>query len=282
MCDGADHAHGADPLRVRPDATTHTPVRVAVAGKGGVGKTTLAAALAARLAEEGVVAIDADPDMNLAGALGVENPPAITAERALIEERAGGGGLITLTPDVEDVIASHTTRFGADGRLVTIGAPSGGDTGCMCSENAFVRSLVASALADGNVVLDMEAGIEHLGRGTAREVDAMLVVVEPSMASVETAERIAPLAADLGVDTVATVLNRTHPGDADALATALAIPVIAELPYDGTIAAAGLAGEAPPGASERLQTVADELVAALRRSAVDPPSSSSNSLPPRD
>lgn len=266
--EGPGHNHGHDHAHVDQNASAalhepETTVRIAVTGKGGVGKTTLSAAIARHLAAHGeTVAIDADPDMNLATALGVPAPPPITAERELIEERAGGGGLVSLTPDVADVLDSHSQSFGDAGRLLTIGAPTGGKTGCMCPENSVVRSLVGSAFGDDYVVMDMEAGIEHLGRGTAESVDAMLVVVEPSLASIETAERIESLAADLDVDSVFAVINQVR-SDADVIEERLSLPVVTTIPYDESIAAAGLSGESPVMASESLRIAAAEAIGAV-------------------
>ena len=267
MCDEHDHGDSHNELGAAKHvrSTDPAPIRLAVTGKGGVGKTTIASALAHRLASDGsVVAIDADPDMNLAGALGVPEPPAITAERELIGDRIGDGGLIRLTPEIEDVLDSHSKPFGDGGRLLTIGAPTGGDTGCMCSENAFIRSILSSSLADGNVVMDMEAGIEHLGRGTAADMDAILVVVEPSRAAINTANRITHLAADLGIDDVFAVVNKSR-GELDRVIDHLDAPVLTELPSDEAIARAGLTGEATFDASDSLREAADEILATLRQ-----------------
>lgn len=266
---GPDHTH-VDEQVEQVFLDSDKTVRIAVTGKGGVGKTTLSAAIARHLAAHGdVVAIDADPDMNLASAIGVEAPPPVTGERELIEERAGGGGLVSLTPEVRDVLDSHSTEFGPGGRLLTIGAPAVANGGCMCPENSFVRSLVSTALSEDNVVMDMEAGIEHLGRGTADSVDAMVVVVEPSRASIETAARIADLAEDLGIETVRAVVNKTRE-DGATVRDALGIPVAATLPYDEAIATAGLAGSSPVLESEALGVVAAEVVAEVLRSCALP------------
>ncbi|WP_123624320.1 ArsA-related P-loop ATPase [Halorubrum sp. CSM-61] len=269
---GHDHRKDHDGRVTEPDATVDTDgtVRIAITGKGGVGKSTVAAAVAQRLANgHETTAIDADPDMNLATSLGVEEPSPVTDERDLIEDRAGtGGGLIRLTPDVKDVLETHSAEFGPEGRLLTIGAPAAGNTGCMCPENSFVRSLVSSALAEEYVVMDMPAGIEHLGRGTAEAVDAFVVVVEPSRTSIDTAERITELAADLGVDTVRAVVNKTR-GNAETVADKLDVPVIATLPYDEEIAAAGLGGDSPVRASARLRDAATEVVGAFRTTSGD-------------
>lgn len=259
-----DHVHvdGGD-----GQTATDGTVRLAVTGKGGVGKTTLSAAIASYFgAHQEVVAIDADPDMNLAGSLGVEAPRPITEEQELIEERAGGSGLVNLTPEVQDVLDSHSTPFGTGGRLLTIGAPTGANTGCMCPENSFVRTLVSTALGEDAVVLDMEAGVEHLGRATADSVDAMLVVVEPSQASIDTATRIADLAGDLGIEDVRAVVNMAR-GNTDLVESKLPIPVVATLPYDEDIAEAALEGRPPVGESLALKQVAAEVVARLVESA---------------
>ena len=275
--DGRTHSHEHDHAHDHEHADSHVhdetaavetdgTVRIAVCGKGGVGKSTLSAAIARHLAaDQDVVAVDADPDMNLARTLGVDEPPAVTEQRELVEERAGRDGLISLTPEVEDVLESHSADFGEGGRLLTIGAPTAGDTGCLCPENSFVRSLVSSALDEAYVVMDMEAGVEHLGRGTAEAVDAMVVVVEPSRTSIETAARVESLAADLGVEEVRAVVNKTR-GEADVAAVreALEVPVVATLPYDEGVAAAGLAGESPVDASERLQAAAADVVSTFR------------------
>ena len=258
-----EHSHDTDAVDADAGIDTDGTLRVAVTGKGGVGKTTLSAAIADALASDpsrDVIALDADPDMNLASALGVPEPPAITDQEGLIEDRAGsGGGLISLAPDVDDVLDSHATPFGEGGRLLTIGAPAGGNTGCMCPENSFVRSLVRSALDVDHLVMDMEAGVEHLGRGTADEVDVMLVVVEPSMASIETARRVSELAADLGIPEVRAVLNQSQ-GNADRVINQLDVPVIATMGTDEDVAEAALTGESPVEASPRLREVAARIV----------------------
>jgi len=280
--DAADHSHTSGHGHSHGNATGHTHsgdelaiggangIRLAVTGKGGVGKTTLSAAIASHLAaHRDVVSVDADPDMNLATTLGVAEPPPITQEQDLIEDRAGGSGLVNLTPEVQDVLDTHSTEFGTNGRLLTIGAPTGANSGCMCPENSFVRTLVSTALSEDTVVLDMEAGVEHLGRGTADSVDAMLVVVEPSQASIDTATRIQELATDLGIDTVQAVLNKTR-DNADLVESSLPVPVIATLPYDEDVASAAIAGEPPVRESQALRNVASKIVRQLMESSGQP------------
>lgn len=253
-------------LRVDSDGT----VRLAVTGKGGVGKTTLATAIATHLAADfGVVAIDADPDMNLAGTLGVEAPPPITTQKTLITDRVGGDqGFFSLLPDVRDVLETHSTDFGDAGRLLTIGTPGSANSGCMCPENSFIRSMVSTVLSEDFVVMDMEAGVEHLGRGTAEAVDAMIVVVEPSAASIETAVRIQDLADDLGIETLRGVVNKSR-GNGETVRSKLDMPVVATLPYDESIAEASLKGMPPIHASPRLNRAAAQIVSVFDRQPIE-------------
>jgi CO dehydrogenase maturation factor len=196
-------------------------LKLAITGKGGVGKTTLAALLAHVYAERGqqVLAIDADPATGLAAACGVppEQAAAITpvAEMEdLIYERTGArkgeiGGMFKLNPRVDDI----PDRFAIvrDGiRILTMGTVKAGGTGCLCPENALLRSLTTHLLLrrDEVLILDMEAGVEHLGRGTAQAVDAFIVVVEPGRRSIQTAHSIESLAHDLGIERVLAVGNK--------------------------------------------------------------------------
>jgi len=192
-------------------------MKVAVTGKGGTGKTTVAASLARALRDAGhhVVAVDADPDANLAGTLGYRGPDItpLVKLKALIEERVGGGdswgGFLRMNPRVDDI----PQEFGVviDGiRVLVMGIIDRGRRGCACPENVLLREILSHLIlgTDQDVVVDMEAGIEHLGRGTAEGVDLMLVVVEPGWASLQTASRVAKLAADLGITRLGAVANR--------------------------------------------------------------------------
>ena len=187
-------------------------MKLAIAGKGGVGKTTLVSLLASVYSSEGrrVIAIDADPDANLASALGIPADEAgkvvpIVELHDLIEERTGAkpgttGTFFKLNPKVDDI----PERFSAQKdnvRVMVMGTVKGGGTGCVCPESALLRHLMSHLLLERSevVIMDMEAGLEHLGRGTARGVDAFIVVVEPGKRSLQTAEAIRRLAADLGI-----------------------------------------------------------------------------------
>jgi len=167
-------------------------MKVAVSGKGGVGKSTLAAALALLLAQRGwkVLALDADPDANLAATLGIPEEKRlqiipVSRQADLIEQRTGAkikqyGQIFKLNPEVSDIADSYAVQH-AGVSLLVLGAIERGGSGCACPENVLIRALVADLLLYKNeaLVMDMEAGIEHLGRATAQGVDAMLVVVEP-------------------------------------------------------------------------------------------------------
>jgi CO dehydrogenase maturation factor len=202
-------------------------MKLAVAGKGGVGKTTLASLLAGVYSAEGkkVIAIDADPDANLAGALGIpsEQAPRITpiAElKDLIEERTGAkpgtiGTFFKLNPKVDDIPERFSATRG-NIRLLVMGSVKAGGGGCVCPESVLLKSLLSHLLLGMSevVIMDMEAGLEHLGRGTAQGVDAFLIVVEPGKRSLETAVAIRALAKDIGIDKTYVVGCKTH-NDAD-------------------------------------------------------------------
>jgi CO dehydrogenase maturation factor len=196
-------------------------MKIAVTGKGGVGKTTLAASLAKLYAADGksVLAVDADPDANLGLALGftTEEISRITpiADMAdLIAERTGAdknnyGSFFKINPRVDDIPG----RFAVDKdgvKLLVMGTVETGGGGCVCPEHVMLKRVISHLVVGSEdvVVMDMEAGIEHLGRGTAGMVDRFIVVVEPGARSIQTYERIKTLAADLGVTRVSVVGNK--------------------------------------------------------------------------
>jgi len=194
-------------------------MKLAITGKGGVGKTTLAAGLALAFAKEGkrVITIDADPDSNLAATLGFPDPEKIVPlveMKELIAERTGVepgtmGGYFKLNPRVDD-IPDKFSREHMGIKLLLMGRVKKGGSGCFCPENAFLKAILSHLFfsREDIVILDMEAGIEHLGRGTAEGVDSLLIVVEPSLRSVETALRIESLANDLNIKEVFLVGNK--------------------------------------------------------------------------
>jgi CO dehydrogenase maturation factor len=197
-------------------------MKLAVTGKGGVGKTTLSAGLAVLFTKQRtrVIAVDADPDSNLAATLGFPHPDDITPiieRKDLIAERTGAppdlsGSYFSLNPKVDDIPENCCPEHRGI-RLLTLGGSNRkGGSGCLCPENAFLRSLLAHLLFEREdvVILDMEAGIENLTRGTAQGVDALIVVVEPGQRSLETARRIRRLAADLHISRVWAVANKVR------------------------------------------------------------------------
>ncbi len=198
-------------------------MKLAITGKGGVGKTTLSALLAQVYADAGrdVLAVDADPSPCLAGALGFpdelqEKLAPIAEMDALIEERTGAkpgtvGGFFTINPRVDDI----PERFSVDYRgvrLLEMGSVDLGGSGCICPESAMLKTLFTHLLFrdDDVLILDMYAGVEHLGRATVDFVDAMIIVVEPTRRSLGTARQIKKLAEDIGLTQLALVGNKTR------------------------------------------------------------------------
>lgn len=193
-------------------------MKLAISGKGGVGKTTIAAALIKSFARthHTVYAVDADPDASLAAALGIPEEVArgikpVVEMKEVIREKMGDGAFFTLNPRVDDVLDNYSYSY-RNIKFLRMGGIKRGGTECYCRENSFLAALISSLLLDRNelVVMDMGAGIEHLSRGTARGVDLMLVVVEPSRQSVNTARLVQELAADLGLHKVRIVGNKVR------------------------------------------------------------------------
>ena len=236
-------------------------MKIAVAGKGGVGKTFVSSTLSRLLARDGynVLAVDADPNLNLAVSLGVPQDVAdrivpLSENQALVKERTGVSTeeayapIFNMTPKVNDLV----DRFGVEApdgvKILVMGTVKGGGTGCMCGSNALLRVLVQHMLIQrGEVlVMDMVAGLEHLGRGTARRMDAMLVVLEPRMKSVDTIRRIMRLAEEIEVKEVLAVGNKVaRPKDREFIQRhmdELGVPVVAYIPYDEAVTDADMAG----------------------------------------
>ena len=222
-------------------------MKLAISGKGGVGKTTLTALLAQVYADAGrdVLAVDADPSPCLAGALGFpdelqEQLAPVSEMDALIEERTGAkpgmtGGFFTINPRVDDI----PERFSAEYRgvrLLEMGSVDLGGSGCICPESAMLKTLFMHLLFrdDEVLILDMYAGVEHLGRATVDFVDAMIIVVEPTRRSLGTARQIKKLAADIGLNRLWLVGNKVRNEDEAAFlrAETPGIPILGMLTAD--------------------------------------------------
>ncbi|MGB2825174.1 MAG: ArsA-related P-loop ATPase, partial [Thermoplasmata archaeon] len=236
--------------------------KVAVAGKGGVGKTTVVGSLARIWAMDGmkVLAIDADPASHLHSIL--EIPPGsvprpISEELDLIEERTGArpgaasGPFYKLNPRVDD-IPDRYSAVGAEGvRLVVLGTIRAAGSGCFCPENSVLRGLIDHVILerDDAVLVDMEAGLEQFGRSTCRGVDLLMVVVEPGARSVDTASRIAALAGEMGIGRTAIVANGIRDEkEEDAVRRLLSshsLELMHALPYSDAVALADLEGRSP-------------------------------------
>jgi CO dehydrogenase maturation factor len=248
-------------------------IKLAVSGKGGVGKTTFAALLIRTFNEEGkrVLAIDADPDANLAAALGISNPQSITPiadMKALIEERTGAkggsmGSFFKLNPQVDDL--PEKLSVGLDHiKFMRLGGVKKGGGGCICPESTLLKTLVAHIILarDEVVVMDMEAGIEHLGRGTASAMDKLIVVVEPGRRSVETAHNVKRLATDIGLTSVFLVGNKIR-GEADREFLekyVTGFEWLGFLPYDENIIEADLSGQSPYDRDTQAKEVMREMI----------------------
>ena len=204
-------------------------MKIAVTGKGGVGKTTFSAVLARLYAEENraVLAADVDPDANLGLALGfteeeIKEITPITEMRALVSERTGAtqenfGKFFKLNPRVDDI----PKRFAKEKngvKLLVLGTIEVAGSGCVCPEHVMLKSVISQLIIgeDDVVIMDMEAGLEHLGRGTAGCMDNFIVVVEPGSRSLQTYRKVKELAKELGVKTVKVVANKIKGAEDEA------------------------------------------------------------------
>ncbi len=251
-------------------------MKIAISGKGGVGKTLLASMLSKTFAENGysVLAIDADPDANLAATLSFSHPEEITpiSEMSdLIEERTGArpgqsAPYFKLNPKVDDIPEKYA--MGQNGiRLMRMGRIKKGGTGCYCPENTLLKALMTHLLVARNevVILDMEAGIEHLGRATAGMVDKLIVVVEPGRRSIETALNIEKLAMEIGLQNVVVVGNKVrNQSDREFLISSLpGFEFLGFIPYDQALVDADLANLPILDSSQQVVAAVKDIYQAL-------------------
>jgi CO dehydrogenase maturation factor len=253
-------------------------MKLAISGKGGVGKTTFSALLIRKLDEMGkhVLAIDADPDANLAAAIGIEGADKIVpiAEmKDLIFERTEAkpgsiGGFFKLNPKVDDLPDALSAKLGNIKLMRLGGVPKGGG-GCICPESTLLRALVTHIVLVRNevVVMDMEAGIEHLGRATARSVDKLIVVVEPGRRSLDTADHIRQLAAEIGVTNIVVVGNKIRgQKDEDFLRKHLPdFEFLGFMPYDAELIEADLEGISPYDTDAQSKQVVGAMIEKLMK-----------------
>lgn len=254
-------------------------MKLAISGKGGVGKSTVAAVLSLLLAREGkrVLALDCDPDANLAGALGMNKAEQarivpISEQAALIEERTGAkvkryGQMFKLNPEVADIADGYAVKYnGVD--LLVLGAVNAGGGGCACPEGVLIRALVMDLVLykDETLLMDMEAGVEHLGRATSRGVDAMLVVVEPGQNSIECAQRVIRMSREIGIKDIRFIANKVKDGEDETfIRSALAgYEVLEVLPYSEEIRKADRLGKSiidalPPEILDKFKNILEKL-----------------------
>ena len=251
-------------------------MKLAISGKGGVGKTTFSSLLIRTLNEMGkkVLAIDADPDANLAAALGIPDADKIIPianMKEMILERTGAqpgsiGGFFKLNPKVDDLPDSLSVKKDQI-KLMRLGSVKKGGGGCLCPESTLLKALVMHIVLgrDEVVVMDMEAGIEHLGRATASAVDKLIVVVEPGRRSIDTAEHIRQLASEINLKQVFIVGNKVRSEKDEAyLKQHLAdFDILGFLPYADDLIEADLNGESPYDVESEAKNRVQEMVKGL-------------------
>jgi len=234
-------------------------LKIAIGGKGGVGKTTVTALLARCLAADKnnkVIAIDADPVANLAAGLGIAEDKPITPVSELtdlIAERTGAkpgtmGGFFTLNPKVDDIPERFSQE--KDGvRLLVMGTVQSGGSGCICPESTVLKALMTHLVLyrDDIVIMDMEAGVEHLGRATSGSVDALVIVVNPGARSRVAATKIRKLGQDLGIKNIMILGNRVRNSeDEKIIRESLSdFPILGILPEHDEVVAADREGRRP-------------------------------------
>ncbi len=255
-------------------------MKIAISGKGGVGKTLLASHLCRIFADSGysVLAIDADPNSTLAATLGFPHPEdiiPISEMKDVIAERTGSVPgkkevFFKLNPRVEDLPEKYWQKH-AGIKLMVMGRVKKGGAGCYCSDNVLLRALTSHILLERNevIIMDMEAGIEHLSRATASAVNKLIIVVEPARRSLETAATVKRLANDIGLESIGIVGNKIHSSEEKKfiVSSMPGFDFLGFIPYDQAIIDADLAGRPLIGSSDRIMTevknIFNKLVAPL-------------------
>ncbi|MEM2917210.1 MAG: AAA family ATPase [Candidatus Bathyarchaeia archaeon] len=235
-------------------------MKIAVSGKGGVGKTFVAGALAKFFADKGfkVLAIDADPSPNLALTLGIpaeraEKIVPISENQKLIESKTGMGftGVYRLSFTVDDIVKDFSVPSPFGVNLLVMGTVRSAGAGCMCPANAVIRALLQHLLVEREeaVVLDLEAGVEHMGRGTAKHVDTLLIITDASLKSLETAKKIYELAVEAEIKKIFAVANKIAKNVEEETIRKFMkenkIPFLGVIPYDEQVLEADRRGETP-------------------------------------
>ena len=245
-------------------------MKIAVSGKGGVGKTLVSGTLASYFAQKGfkVMAIDADPSPNLALTLGIPVEEAnkivpISENAELLESKTKTDfpGVFKLHFTVDDIIEDNGMKSPYGVNLLVMGTVKSAGSGCACGANAVVRELLRYLIVDRDeiVVVDMEAGVEHMGRGTASQVDIMIIVADSSRKSLEIAKKLSGFAHQAGINNVFVVGNRIRDPEEKELINDFTekngLPLLALIPYDDTVVKADRVGEAPLKYAETSESV---------------------------
>jgi len=252
-------------------------VKIAISGKGGVGKTTVCAVWAQLLAEDGfdVLAIDADPNTNLASAFGIpseQSPEPLIKMKKLIAERTGTGkdaigAYFKLNPEVSDLPEKYSLKVNGV-KLLVLGGISQAGAGCACPEGAFLRALLTHTILQRQemVLVDLAAGVEFLGRASVQGIDALVVVIEPGSRSIETAINITRMSKELGIKQVAAIVNKiTDATQVEEIKTQLAdMTNLANIKYYPAVQEADLRQknvfETCPELMEQLRQAKDALI----------------------